>query len=296
MSTLLPRLFRTATHLSSRTLAFVGGQGKSGTTWVEKLIDAHPQAACLGEGHFAEGLGRVLYQALDAYNGLITSNNQRFHELEDFPTFSADDAAELVRAALLMQFSRIAERNREAQVIAVRTPSELNWLRELNDAFPTARFVHVLRDPRDVAMSMWWHSERLEPGRMARDNETPGGLALKLVPRWAQHVAHVRDTAVQIGAHLLEVRYEDLHGESQRTVQALFEFLGLDADPVLCKSCVERASFSRLSGRDVGQIDVNSHFRTGTTNQWQGTIPAGPAQGWPREVAMVLKSLGYSID
>lgn len=296
MATLLPRLVSTATHLSSRTLAFVGGQGKSGTTWVEKLIDAHPQAACLGEGHFAEGLGRVLYQALDAYNGRVISNNQRFPELEDFPGFSADDAAELVRAALLLQFARIAERNRDAQVIAVRTPSELNWLRELHGALPAARFVHVLRDPRDVVMSMWWHSERLEPGRMARDNGTPAGLALKLVPRWAQHVAHVRDTAGQTGAHLHEVRYEDLHAQSQRTVQSLFEFLGLDAGPTHCKACVEAASFSRLSGRDVGQTDVNSHFRTGIMGQWQGAIPAAPVQGWPRAVAAVLESLDYSTD
>ena len=175
MSTLLPRLSDIGQSLAGCTLAFVGGQGKSGTTWVERLIDAHPQAACLGEGHFAEGLGRLLYRALDEYNQLLAGNNRRFPELEDFPGIDAADAAELVRAALLLQFAAIARRKPGigAGTVAVRTPSELNWLAQLHQAFPKARFIHVIRDPRDVAVSMWWHGERLEPGRLALAHGSP---------------------------------------------------------------------------------------------------------------------------
>lgn len=293
MPTLLPRLSNLGQSLARRTLAFIGGQGKSGTTWVERLVDAHPQAACLGEGHFAEGLGRLLYRALDEYNQLLATNNRRFPELEDFPGIGAGDAAELVRAALLLQFDAIARRKPGAVAVAVRTPSELSWLTELHRSFPQARFVHVIRDPRDVAVSMWWHGERLEPGRLALAHGSPAGLAQVLVPQWARHVQAVRTAAADRGAALHEIRYEDLHRQAQTSAAALFGFLGLPADARTCAHCLEQASFSRLSGRSPGHTDAGSHFRQGTSGQWRGTLPAAPPQGWPEPVRTTLESLHY---
>lgn len=295
MTRLLPRLSRIDAQLAGATLAFVGGQGKSGTTWVERLIDAHPHAACLGEGHFAEGLGRLLYRALDEYNQLLADNNRRFPELEDFPAFQAGDAGELVRAALLLQFAAIARRNPGATTVAVRTPSELNWLTELHRTFPQARFVHVLRDPRDVAVSMWWHGERLEPGRLALAHGSPAGLAQALVPRWAGHVEHVRAAAKETGAQLHEIRYEDLQCRPGDSAAALFGFLGLADDAATCAQCLEQASFSRLSGRRAGQADAGSHFRQGTSGQWRDSMPAAPPQGWPEAVRATLQSLAYPV-
>ncbi|MCK9488433.1 MAG: sulfotransferase [Xanthomonadales bacterium] len=296
MTTLLPRLTDIDRSLAHCTLALVGGQGKSGTTWVERLIDAHPQAACLGEGHFAEGLGRLLYRALDEYNQLLADNNRRFPELEDFPGIDADDAGELVRAALLLQFAAIARRKPGAGTVAVRTPSELNWLAELQRAFPQARFVHVIRDPRDVAVSVWWHRERLEPGRLALAHGSPTGLAQTLVPGWAKHIESVRAAARKCDAALHEIRYEDLQQQPEASAAALFGFLGLPAGPQMCRNSLDQASFSRLSGRPAGQNDPASHFRQGTSGQWRDTMSAAPPQGWPEPVQATLESLAYPID
>ena len=292
----LPRIDAARARLAAVTLVFVGGQGKSGTTWAERLIDAHPDAACLGEGHFAEGLGRGLYHALEQYNRRVTGNNALFPELEDFPGMAADDAAELVRTALLLQFARIAQRNAAARVVAVRTPSELNWLPELAASLPGARFVHMVRDPRDVAVSLWWHGERLAPGSMLRQHGDMLRLATTLVPQWAQHIEHVRRSAAAVGVALHELRYETLHNEPHIAAAGLFEFLGLRADQDTLHATLAAASFQSLSGRRSGDTDAGSHFRRGVAGGWCEQMPAAPAHGWPATVSDTLASLHYRVQ
>ena len=39
-----------------KDLFFLVGVGKSGTTWLQKLLDGHPEISCNGEGHFVDVL------------------------------------------------------------------------------------------------------------------------------------------------------------------------------------------------------------------------------------------------
>ena len=39
-------------ELAKRQLFFVGGAPRSGTTWMQHMLDAHPDISCRGEGHF----------------------------------------------------------------------------------------------------------------------------------------------------------------------------------------------------------------------------------------------------
>lgn len=291
----LARLDAARDALAGARLAFVGGQGKSGTTWVERLIDAHPDAACLGEGHFADGLGRRLYAALEDYNRLVLANNARFPELEDFPAMEAEGVADVVRVALLMQFARIAQRRPGARLVAVRTPSELDWLRQLAQLLPQAVFVHVVRDPRDVAVSLWFHGERLAPGSMTREHGTPARLAARLVPGWARHVLGVRQAARDSAAPLHEVRYERLLEDGAVEAAGVFDALGLDSAATPVAKALDACRFEKLSGgRRPGQSDASSHFRSGTARQWTSHMPAAPEGGWPDDVAGLLDSLGYA--
>jgi hypothetical protein len=292
----LPLIDSACTRLAGRGLAFIGGQGKSGTTWVERLVDSHPQAACLGEGHFAAGIGRAVQEAVEGYNRMLAANNARFRELEPFPGMEAADATELVRAALMLQFARILDRRPTAATVAVRTPSELSWITQLSAVFPDARFVHMLRDPRDVAVSLWWHGERLHPGSMPARHRDLASLAGEVVKQWARHVAHVRDSAARSGAALHELRYETLSAAPLETAAALFAFLGLDGAPATVSASLEAASFERLSGRRRGETDAGSHFRSGVAGAWREHLPPAPAGGWPVAVAATLESLGYPAE
>ena len=53
--------------MAEKQLLFVCGAPKSGTTWLQRVLDAHPQIQCSGEGHFIERFTVLLAQVMRGY-------------------------------------------------------------------------------------------------------------------------------------------------------------------------------------------------------------------------------------
>lgn len=280
-------------RVHSRRLCFVGGQGKSGTTWVQLLLDAHPEVSALGEGLLAGALAAPLYSVGTQYAQAVAANNARFPELPDFPMPDAADRDALAHVALALALDRLVARKPAATVLAERSPENIGRIAEFHALFPQARFIHVLRDPRDVAVSLWFHGERLAPGSMVDRHGSIAALAATLVPHWARMVSAARAAARGCHAKMLELRYEDLHAKPQAACRRLFDFLGVDADAATVDTALAAADFEKLSGRRRGQMDASSHFRSGMAGGWRDALPAWTPAGLDAESLAVLASLGY---
>jgi hypothetical protein len=283
-----------AAEVDRRTLAFVGGQGKSGTTWVQLLLDAHPEVSAAGEGLLAEVLGPACYQLAAHYNERLRANNARFAELEDYPGFDAGDADQLATAALLLQLGKLIRRKPAARILAERTPSTIAHLREMVALFPAARFVHVIRDPRDVAVSLWWHAQRIGDRSLSARYSGPDALAADLTPRWADLIRGARAAAAASSAAMLELRYEDLLDAPDETARTLFDFIGADSGPQTLQAALMAADFRTLTGRAHGEEDRGSHFRSGRAGAWREALEAAPNLA-ERDRALLLE-LGYRPD
>ena len=61
------RWIEEAINVNGRTIFFILGCQKSGTTWVQHLLDAHPNIACAGEGHITDLIMPLLKQSFEAY-------------------------------------------------------------------------------------------------------------------------------------------------------------------------------------------------------------------------------------
>ncbi len=68
----LPLWYRNVLQAGDRIAAlrvfFVVGCQKSGTTWLQYLLDAHPQIVCGGEAHLTDVLAPLLQDAFHLYN------------------------------------------------------------------------------------------------------------------------------------------------------------------------------------------------------------------------------------
>lgn len=95
-----------------------------------------------------------------------------------------------------------------------KTPLNTLWLPRIERMFPDARYVHILRDGRDVALSY------VKAG-LYGDLEDAAG-------RWRQSVRAARRHGARVGpGRFHEVRYEDLVAEPVATLGPLCSFLGL---------------------------------------------------------------------
>jgi hypothetical protein len=94
-----------------------------------------------------------------------------------------------------------------------KSPSYIRSIPILNGLFPPARFIHIVRDVRDYAMSL---------------RRAFGKDMLRASQRWADDVAGARMAGLAIGDRYTEVRYEDLISNPQEELKKLCGFIGCD--------------------------------------------------------------------
>lgn len=213
--------------MDRRSMPVIVGAPRSGTTLLRFMLDAHPDVAIPPETGFlmlggsfrsaASALREEFFEAVTtfppdapAWTDFGISRERFWSLLQDITPFSV---AEGYRAFYRAYAERFGKRR-----LGDKTPLYCLHLRAIEQMLPEAHFIHVIRDGRDVALSLrhMWFS----PGH---DIET-------LAAHWTSCVT----TARQQGAHCrnyLEVRFEDLIHESRAVLTEVCTFLDLPYSP-----------------------------------------------------------------
>ena len=159
--------------------------------------------------------------------------------------------------------------------------------------YPQMRFIHVIRDGRDGAVSGWAAVRaRGEEGKFASFAEYAGYFAQR---HWLPYITRAREAAPGLGDRYLEVRYERLHAEPHAETRRVLEFLGVDSSAPVVDECVEAASFETLSGgRRRGEENQASHFRKGIIGDWENHFDEEALARFDAVARPLLRELGYS--
>jgi len=269
---------------------FIIGCGKSGTTWLRYMLNGHPQIVVEGEGSFAWCLLPHFFQAVEAFNK---------HQQKGQPPvthFAPDDALVMARRLIDTQFARYVEHARQSgrdlrglRYVGDKTPQHTIAIPLLNTLYPESRFVHIMRDPRDVAVSGWFHSGA-DSGRTFEQfihhymNEV-----------WPLQVGSARRDGPPLGAkRYFELRYEDLLVGEESILAQLLAFLGVDDSGQAVERCRDAGSFKRLSGgRERGEEDPSNFYRKGVAGDWRHHLPAVLAQQCCDRIADLMRAAGY---
>jgi len=254
---------------------FVCGAPKSGTTWVQRILDAHPEVCCSGEGHFVTRFSMPLSTLMNAYNRDLGREASLVYDGQ--PYYGAVDHAEFDDVARGFILGRLRARaDARTRWIGDKTPSYTRHLDHLHRLFPTAKMIHIVRDPRDVALSRMAFSVRAGAGEARTPGSEQHQQTLEgAVNSWKEAVTAVDAFAEAHPGQVHELRYLDLHADPIGEAQKLFAFLGAPTPRVLMERIAAATSFEALSGRRPGEEDPKAFLRKGLPGDWRtGLDPA----------------------
>jgi hypothetical protein len=239
---------------------FVLCAGRSGSTLLRFLLDAHPDLACPPETNVPALCGQ-LATVWSLIEGAPLSANRG-----DEPPEIPDAAIAGVRETMdRMTGSYLARRGKKRYCDKSLGTARFAYL--MQRIWPQTRFICLFRHPMDVIASgmeacPWGLTGYGFDPYIA---ETPGNAVFALARFWADNAATILAAEEQYAGRCHRVRYEDVVADPQAVADDLFEFLGVAKVPGIAEACfaAERERFgpadykiwhtSRITGDSVGR-------------------------------------------
>jgi hypothetical protein len=254
---------------------FLLGHDRSGTTMLRLILD-RGDVAIPSESMFLIDLdgGKA---APDVLREAWSHPRVRLWNLPgDAPAIPAglsrDDA---YRFAFGAPFVAYAEREGKTRW-GDKTPAYIGHIDRLAAIWPEARFIVLVRDGRDVALSVM---------------KVPFGAnnIWAAAHSWANAIRRGREAARRYPDHVLTIRYEDLVTRPEEQLQKVCAFLELDYDPDML--AIEETDRTKVS---EGQAGWFTNVWAGITTDAVGTgLSPHQQQVFESVAGEELRQLGY---
>jgi hypothetical protein len=282
---------------------FVVGATRSGTTLLRLMLDAHPDVAIPSETHFIHKLVKTCerWRVTPDMLADVIIEHKRWGDFH----LDADELRARFRAldpltmsdTLRAFYGMYAEKHGKPRW-GDKTPGYLRYMRRIEWILPEARFIHLVRDGRDVALSvlpMNWGP-----------NSIPEAAEL-----WVERVSIAREQGALV-EHYTEVKYEDLVTEPESTLRRVSEFLDLPWDPVMLDYHETAEERLREKARDLPRrkegrppqpaaARMASHAlakeppNPNRIGRWRTEMTPGDRALYERVAGDLLAELGYEV-
>ena len=240
----------------SQVPVFIAGMPRSGTSLLDQVIDAHAQAAGVGELKELERFAAQLEEAWD----MDLPVPERFGSMRDRAFRNA-------ASAYLGSCTRLAPGALRVVNKALGNNRILGLLARI---FPQTRVVHALRDPRDVAVSCFLGG--------FNNASLPWSTRLEWIAEaWIQSRRLMEHWERELDVPMLEVRYESLVTDPASEFPRLVEFLGLPWD----EGCRQFHQSNRTV-RTLSYDQVNRPLYATSVARWRNYERFLSGVDWPR--------------
>ncbi|HEY5873066.1 MAG TPA: sulfotransferase [Gaiellaceae bacterium] len=264
------------------------GVSRSGTTLLRVILDRSPGIAIPDESFFVPLLARRHGRTIDAKGFL--------DDVARIPTIpnwglSVDDVAARVRsgmpigeavAAIFEAYATAAGKPRWGD----KTPMYMRHLELLDELFPDAQYLHLIRDGRDAALSFVQMPEGTFTRTWAHPRTAAGFACL-----WRKEVADARALGRRLGAsRYREVRYENLVASPDETVREVCAFAAIP---------FEQPMLDYTGAVDVSAKPHQQRLLTPPTRgvrSWREDMSADDVVAFESVAGDLLSELGYDVE
>jgi len=279
----------------SNPCVFIVGCPRSGTTLLRRIVSAHPQIVITPEAHWIplwfeqrRGLTPDGLVTPEFVSELLEHNKFASFELGREELMSLIGNGQPVPyASFVTGIFDLYGKARGKKTVGNKTPDSVRRIGTLHALWPEARFVHLIRDGRDVALSLInWPSVRTKkPGTFPTWQDDPVSTAALW---WELNVRRGREAGQALSAELYrELRYESLVAEPAQVCAMLCGFLALPYDEAMLRY---HEAFKAAEGREVAhdQQPITSGLRN-----WRAQMPPNDVERFEAGVGSLLDELGY---
>ena len=265
---------------------FIVGSPRSGTTWLQLMLGSHPSVCATAELTLYD---KYLAPWLDAWKAEVRMTEEGKCYLGMPVLWDEAEFHSFLSGFLQTAYSKMLSTKPEASHILDKHPGYSQFVGTIQHFIPQARFIHLIRDGRDVAASLFAASRQLR------------WFARRPLYDYAQVWKRQVLAARKAGAfknHYLEVRYEDLSASPTATLKTVFDFCGLDADDDLIETIVKEHVFENVkrsrSTPAAGVKVPEGHYRQGKVGTWRESFSAAHRYLFDRIAGDLLQELGYA--
>jgi len=278
--------------LNERPIFVIGAQ-RSGTTLLRYILSSHPRIYIPPESNFipryfgSEPRGTFSRnQSIEIMKGI--QNYRTFfkdwkHERPD-PVTLVDSLQYLTPANLLNTLYIQYASYYDAQRWGDKSPIYSDYVELINEIFPQAQFIHIIRDGRDVVLSM------LKSYQTIRFFYFDIYYAARI---WKERVNKARIAGNRIGPEkYYEVRYEDLTSSPANEIRNICQYLGEDFFENMTAPYSTAADFHHSIGIHSG---TRKPLNTGSVGKWKTSMSLKDQRVFNSIAGVLLADLGYEL-
>jgi len=264
---------------------FFVGCARSGTTLFRAIFTSHPDMAIPDETRYFSDMvnRRQEYESFTEFNSerflrdmFSHRSSPRWINQDEVRGALASPPAASYSDAVRRIYRLYAGKSGKSRY-ADKTPLNTLVIGPLAETFPESRFVHIIRDGRDTALSLM-------------DHRFGQGHIVEAARYWRRRVSWGRAGGRRIGpSRYREVRYEALLADPEGTVRELCEFIDLPFDPVMLRYHERKEVFGSRPGVTRSYSEKFNLPPTKGLRDWRTQLSK-------RELALFEVAAGDALD
>ena len=273
--------------LDSKQFVFIIGSPRSGTTMLQILLASHPQVASTVEQTL---FTHYVAPWLEAWQSEVHNIDERGWKLGLPILWQEEELVDVLREFLRRAYTKILASKPGATHILDKHPGYSHHLGTIKRFLPAARFIHVIRDGRDVACSMMAVHKKM-------------GFAPKQIQgaaaKWKRFVSAASEGA-RFGRDYLEVRYEEFLNNRAESYARVLDFCGLSYEPGWIEEMLAANTFEKMKARGASpdpqtQLSPKRYHR-GVAGGWHSDLSAWDRFEFDRIAGDLLRKLNYADE
>lgn len=273
--------------MRSGSYLWLSSYPKSGNTWLRLFLAAYVNG------------GRVNINALPFSLSLGDTAAYLFQSVSPIPISTLDHfGLAMLRGAVLLS---LAAMDKPPVLLKTHAPN-----RKLNEyplipAGSTSGAIYLVRDPRDVAVSMARHTgqsidEAIE--FMGHEGAILQGDNVTVSSALGEYSAHVKSWTEDYKFPTCVARYEDMIADPVKEFTDILTFMEWDVDEAMVKECVKQTSLARLKKQEKkdGFREATKHssfFNKGQAGGWRDVLTEDQVRIIERNHGDVMDKFGY---